>query len=696
MRSISSVRPLAGLVLGVATGLLGLSCNGGLKMGSRQPAAEQPKQPPLQVLGHFQVDIEAGRWTITPTDADGKAIGPPDRGPSLPSEGTIEKRTQPLTVLGQLPAVSQSSTTGTGIPAASTILVKQTAPAMIDGACETIAAAQGDTIPGPFTGTCSPIDLRSGYADDEIIRSYVEITSVNSTVGVTTFYVNAGSDGGLNTVGTFGLWSYGKLAEVGVTHTSTAPLDRSSRYWYIHTTAVPTLSGRVSFKFVVKGERVESIRRAATAPCAASAAHRATVNETGQYIAYVTSTPACAGTLGGGPFQIYRYDVINNVNVLVSSQAGNDALAANGSHQHPAISANGDWIAWVSNTDNSLATGLLTMGGTDAEGNTDPNTADDIYLRQVSVGGGAGIRVMSVSTLTTTTSGVAAANPAISPSGEFVSFDTTADLDIFGNDGSGQRDVYRRGVFGFTELASPPSDGTRTAAATNRSISDGFDGAVAFQSTDRVFYGGAMGAGVTEVFVRCFNGACGYDGVNRVSVADAGATPNGNSQNPVVSGTGDVVAFESVATNMLAAASTGGRSHVYVRRPNLAGSIIRADFGSDLVTEANGNATRPSLTDEGRIVVFSSTATNLDANDSAAGLDAYMYDVFPLVSGGTQDIKRRRNILISASRRDERTNGAITSFGAFAAGQGSYAVFTAPAATNLAGGAGGIFLAPLR
>ena len=257
-------------------------------------------------------------------------------------------------------------------------------------------------------------------------------------------------------------------------------------------------------------------------------------------------------------------------------------------------------------------------------------------------------------------------------------------------------DIYRREFNGgLTEIVSPGAVG-RTTGATDAFPSNSADGVI-YTSADNTIVAGDTGA--TDVFVRCFQaGSCGFTGVRRISFDSGGGTADGDSGFGTISANGAVVAFESVATDILAGAT--GASHIYVRRANTTGLAVRADFGFDLVSEANGSATRPSLSTEGRMVTFVSGANNLDPLDPNGNSDAYMYDVNPALfaMGGTQDVRRRRSFLISASEENAVSGSGVAAVGVSASGDAKYGVFISSSANLTMGGPGTnrIYVAPLR
>jgi Tol biopolymer transport system component len=312
------------------------------------------------------------------------------------------------------------------------------------------------------------------------------------------------------------------------------------------------------------------------------------------------------------------------------------------------------------------------------------------------------LRLVNVDDNTLTTGATAAANPVISADGKMVVFDTTASIDFNDADRNTVADVYRRDLENaMTQLVSP-GDASRVAGAVKGAISSN-GGVVAFESTDRSLYA-ETGTGQSEVFVRSFAGSARFTGLRRVSVTSTNTTATGAAQNAAISADGRVVAFESLATDMLGAgSSTAGRSHIYVRRADVAGSLVRADYQrttAGTVLEANGNATLPALTRTGRMVTFTSTATNLDPLDANATADLYMTDVKPTLfesPPGQQDVKRQRAFLISASRGNAVSSAGIAAVPAAVSGDARYAVAIS-AATNLVAGTTGtnLYVLPLR
>lgn len=99
--------------------------------------------------------------------------------------------------------------------------------------------------------------------------------------------------------------------------------------------------------------------------------------------------------------------------------------------------------------------------------------------------------------------------------------------------------------------------------------------------------------------------------VSRRSTSEGGGAANGSASAPRVSGDGRHVAFSSTATN-LSALVDGGQGHVYVRDVQAQTTTLTDRQGlADGGAGGNQQAFAPALSDNGRVVAFTSLATNL-------------------------------------------------------------------------------------
>ena len=159
--------------------------------------------------------------------------------------------------------------------------------------------------------------------------------------------------------------------------------------------------------------------------------------------------------------------------------------------------------------------------------------------------------------------------------------------------------------------------GASQGAATN---SDG--SVVAFASDSSQLVAGDTNQ-VRDVFVRPAGG-----NTVRVSVSSEGAQGNRASQlaggSPSLDANGEIVAFYSDASNLVAGDSNG-QTDVFVRSLGTNSTVlvsVAADGGS-----ANGPSLFPSLSANGRYVAFQSQASNLVAGDNNAAADIFVRDL---------------------------------------------------------------------
>lgn len=112
---------------------------------------------------------------------------------------------------------------------------------------------------------------------------------------------------------------------------------------------------------------------------------------------------------------------------------------------------------------------------------------------------------------------------------------------------------------------------------------------------------------------------------NLVSSTAAGAqVVDGGSGNPSISADGRFIAFESGASNLRAVADANGFTDIYVKDMQT-GAVVRASLDS-AGAEPNGESSEPSISGDGRYVVFASEANNLVANDTNGVRDIFVRD----------------------------------------------------------------------
>jgi Tol biopolymer transport system component len=218
--------------------------------------------------------------------------------------------------------------------------------------------------------------------------------------------------------------------------------------------------------------------------------------------------------------------------------------------------------------------------------------------------------------------GTPSSTTALSTSGGVVAFASDATNLIQPTaDGNGCTDVFVRNPGGGTTQRVSISDLEAQGNDCSYDPTVSGDGNfVAFSSdATNLIQPTADGNGCTDVFVRNVSGAT----TQRVSLTNAGAQANDCSNNPALSSDGNVVAFESWATNLVAP-SPNGNMHIFVR--NLSGASTTQVTKTSGGTQANNDSFDPALSADGRYVAYESRATNLGIVDTNGARDIYMTD----------------------------------------------------------------------
>ena len=209
-------------------------------------------------------------------------------------------------------------------------------------------------------------------------------------------------------------------------------------------------------------------------------------------------------------------------------------------------------------------------------------------------------------------------SPSISAYGRHVAFESFASNLVTG-DTNGFVDIFVRDRQGdTTERVSVDSAGAQgNGDSFEASISA--DGRyVAFESSATNLVSGDTN-GRVDVFVRDRQTGT----TERVSVDSAGAQGNGDSLARALSADGRYVAFRSVATNLVSG-DTNGVQDVFLR-DRQAGTTERVSIDSAGV-QGNGDSSSPSISSDGRYVVFRSAATNLVSGDTSGWRDIFLRD----------------------------------------------------------------------
>ena len=161
----------------------------------------------------------------------------------------------------------------------------------------------------------------------------------------------------------------------------------------------------------------------------------------------------------------------------------------------------------------------------------------------------------------------------------------------------------------------------------------------------------------------------------RVSVGPGGQQPNSLSSNPAISAHGRFVAFISDASNLVAG-DTNGTIDVFVR--DRVARVTRRVSVGPAGQQANSNSFEPTISADGRFVVFSSFASNLVAGDTNGAQDVFLRD-------RAAQVTRR----VSVGPAGQQTNG--NSFEPAISADGRFVAFRSLASNLVAGDTNGSY-----
>ena len=223
----------------------------------------------------------------------------------------------------------------------------------------------------------------------------------------------------------------------------------------------------------------------------------------------------------------------------------------------------------------------------------------------------------------------ASTSAAMAHGGRAVTFTTQSNLDTEDNDVA--NDVYRRELATATTTLVSRATGASGAKGNSdsREQSSSDDGRyIAFSSTATNLVPADTDPG-RDVYIRDLR-TFTTTLVSRGSGA-AGGRGNGSSGDPSVSADGQVVVFSSSATNLDPADTSSGQDiYVHDLRTSTTRLVSRATGMAGV--HANATSVDKGVSDDGRFVVFASTSTNLDPADASADNDIYVRDLQSLTT----------------------------------------------------------------
>lgn len=418
-----------------------------------------------------------------------------------------------------------------------------------------------------------------------------------------------------------------------------------------------------------------------------------------------------SAALAGAGFASAQSQVTERVSVATGGGQGN------GNSLVPSVSADGRFVAFSGGawggwhvylrdratgttervsvaTDGTVANGYSGFASISSDGryvafestadNLDPidtNGWEDVYVRDRLSGTTALVSVAWNGSVGDQGSGL----PRISADGRYVAFRSTSGNLVQG-DVPGQQDVFVRDLLlGTTELVSVATDGTPGNDFSGMfgmefGLAISANGRfVAFQSLASNLVAGDSN-GTFDIFVRDLAART----TERVSLGRNGVQADWYSERPSISGDGRLVAFKSSATNLVQN-DTNGRSDIFVR-DRQTGTTQRVSVATS-GAQANNHSEYPGLSADGRYVAFETAASNLVPGDTNGLLDVFVRD-------------RLSNTTERASVSTSGAEGVGNVFGLPAAASvspdGRYVAFASEATNLVAGDTNGVMDVFLR
>jgi len=265
-------------------------------------------------------------------------------------------------------------------------------------------------------------------------------------------------------------------------------------------------------------------------------------------------------------------------------------------------------------------------------------------------------------TILFTRNGTSSRSPALGPDGTWVAWYSDAS-DLVPGDDNGQVDVFARALNGgITYCVSVSEDGIPAGVGEDISLPRGLSVSAGGDFIAFTAYGSS---GHPEVFVRDMK----MKRTGKLSPGNPEEHADSPSLNPSLSKDGRFVAFESPASGP-AGDPAGPFSNIFVRdMQNGEVELISAGPGGE---SADGDSFLPSISWDGRMVVYSSRAPNLVSGQQATGTNVFVFDR-----------ARGETALVSASGKGDAANGDSRTLPSSISGDGGSVLFRS-ATTGLA------------
>jgi len=332
------------------------------------------------------------------------------------------------------------------------------------------------------------------------------------------------------------------------------------------------------------------------------ACYEASISNNGRFVAFHTAATDAVADDGNGRSDVFVRD--RRAGVTESVSVASDGSQGDGNSYYGLLSGNGRWVLFNSDAGNLVA--------------GDDNGSRDLFLHDRMTGETRRVSVAADGTQADAPCYVYGAS--LSGSGRFATFNSSATtLTDAGSAGHSQVFVVDLQTGEVTLVSADPDGLPGDAGSYDPSFSSN-GRFVAFYSAASNLVADSSNE-MYQVYV--------YDlrkrVMRRASVSSDGTLGDGGSYDPVVSNNGQVVAFYSEATNLIAA-DTNARTDTFVHdfRTGETRRISQMEDGTEVVAEGY----EPAITASGRTVLFyTGPGAGYVPEDTNGEGDTYSFDL---------------------------------------------------------------------
>ncbi len=419
----------------------------------------------------------------------------------------------------------------------------------------------------------------------------------------------------------------------------------------------------------------------------------ASVSADGRFVVYSDTAANLAPGQVMAPlssYNVFLYDRALATTTLVSHAAGSSALTANGTSKNPVISADGNWVAFVSNSDNLLGTETVPAGvqtlhdqywvflyhRTDGSLRLVSHQASDQgagFQSTLASGSSGQIPSVAFTNATNTTS------VSISGDGHYLAYVSTAAHLLNGQQPATSSSgvtatpanvfVYDAATDTNYLVSAKSGSTTNSAGAPNAPGNDTAFSAAIDVNGDTVAYtslANNLMAGETDpnstateqhyvtkrtgVTWASFGTALmSHSSASVTTASTFTATDFNDYPAPVLTPDGHYVAYVSVNDDIVAPAASSGvvGENVYVCDTSTLSNTLVSHKTNNATTASNAGipanfvttGPAPAISDDGRFVAFVSDGTNLTSPAASAGYNTYLFDRLGTVDATHNNIK---------------------------------------------------------